>query len=145
MSFCNLCHEIKFKKNIEFGNCECIHNLNCCNMSLILNTIYTNKKCNICSNKYNKYQLKKIENYLKIINFSLEITDYEILFHNMNEYYQELIKETFDYIYNYHTLSIDTIHYSKIEDLIKIYLDEDFIEYFLEKYNFVKNKYYEII
>ena len=145
MEFCKICKDHKFVSVITLGSCECTYRLNCCNMNLILTTLHSNKKCSVCKKEYNEYQLKKIENYLKIVHFSLETSDYEILFHNMNDYYQELIKESLDYIHKYYSMTITDLNTLSIVNIIKIYLEEDFVDYFLEKYNFVQSKHYENI
>lgn len=145
MNFCKSCKEQKLNTTIMFGNCECVSRLNCCNANFILNTLHVAEKCNVCKNDYTRYQLRKIENYIRIINYSLDTTDYETLFHNMNDYYQELINQSLDYIHNFYSLTITDLNKLNIVNIIKMYLEEDFVDYFLEKYHFVQLKHYESI
>ena len=141
---CMQCKEFKLDTVIQINDsCDCLYHLDCCNIELVLNSVYHRKECRYCNKKLDKNSYKRLEYYLQIIKLKNKYFNYDtnkgILLMDFEKFYFKLIQRSINYSFFVYGINLEIIHKYSIYELLSLYLKNDIAIYFLNMYKTLCN------
>lgn len=142
---CNEFTKIRLKNfNFNLFCCNCIYDMNCCNLSSNLTKLVETKNCTICNKTLEEFDIHRCKLYLEIYDViknsnHFENNDYFIT--SYNNLYIRILDFSFSSSFNVAQLNFDTIHRLKFNEIIEKFIHKNIYIWFQENYKYFLNIY----